>query len=86
MEGPSARRRRRELAQRRRRTLALLAIAVGHWAYHKNRAWNDMISELTYSRPYADELDIVTSNAASSPATPARIDLTSPAAAGADVR
>lgn len=76
-EGPAARRLRRQAAQRARWEIALLALAVGHWAYHKNREWNLLVKDLVASRGGCfdfddlDDLDLSTT-------TPLKaIDLTS---------
>ncbi len=81
LEGPAARRYRCRLAQRRRWELTLLALAVAHWAYHKNRAWNELVTELVNSTRYLDfqELDLNLDAAPPAAVPPDRIDLTSPA-------
>ena len=86
LEGPMARRYRRKLVQRRRWELTLLALAIAHWAYHKNREWNALVTELASGRPDPDvhhldpDLDL---EAAPPTAVPTyRIDLTSPSEPG----
>jgi hypothetical protein len=58
LEGPAARKLRRRLARRQRYELALLALAVCHWAYHKNRDWDLLIRELTSADPYEGFTDL----------------------------
>lgn len=83
VEGPVARRYRRRLAQRRRWELTLLALAIAHWAYHKNHAWNELVTDLGNSTLYPDfsELDPNLDAALPAAVPPDRIDLTSPAEA-----
>ena len=83
LEGPAARRCRCRLAQRRRWELTLLALAVAHWAYHKNRAWDELVTELVSSTRCLDfqELDLNRDAAPPAVGPPDRIDLTSPAEA-----
>ncbi len=56
-EGPAVRRLQRRAAQRRRWELSLLAFAVGHWAYHKNREWNLVVKDLVAIRDWQSALD-----------------------------
>ena len=56
-ETPAARRLRRQAARRTRWEIALLALAVGHWAYHKNREWNVLVKDLVASRGRQFDLD-----------------------------
>ena len=49
-EGPAVRRMQQRAAQRRRWELTLLALAVGHWAYHKNREWDLAVKDLIATR------------------------------------
>lgn len=58
LEGPAARKLRRRLARRQRWELALLALAVCHWAYHKNRDWDLLVSELVSDDPYDSAADL----------------------------
>lgn len=67
LEGPSARRLRRQLAQRRRWETALLALLFGHWAYHKNREWNALVNDLTFAAPDPDFWDFASLAAAEAP-------------------
>ena len=55
----------------------MLALAVGHWAYHKNREWNLLVKDLIASlggRPGVDDLD---DPGPSTTPPPIAIDLTS---------
>lgn len=83
LEGPMARRYRRKLVQRRRWELTLLALAIAHWAYHKNREWNALVTDLVSGRPDPHDLDPDLDLVAAPPtAVPrSRIDLTSPSEA-----
>lgn len=58
-EGPAARRLRERAARRTRWEIALLALAVGHWAYHKNREWDTFVKELAIPRGGRLDLDDV---------------------------
>ena len=76
-EGAAARRLRRKAAQRTRWEFALLALAVGHWAYHKNREWDLLVEDLVASRGRQFDLDNLDDEAPSTTAPPHAIDLTS---------
>lgn len=76
-EGPAALRLRRQAAQRTRWELALLALAVGHWAYHKNREWELLVKDLVVSRGRRLDLDDLDDAGPSTTAPPHAIDLTS---------
>ena len=52
IEGFAARKLRRRLERRQRWELTLLALAVCHWAYHKNRDWNVLVNELISGDPF----------------------------------
>lgn len=58
IEGPAVRRMQQRAAQRRRWELALLALAVGHWAYHKNREWNLAVKDLIAARGEGLSIDV----------------------------
>lgn len=76
-EAPATRRLRRQATRRTRWELGLLALAAGHWAYHKNREWNLVVKDLVASR--AGDLFFDAADPEGRPMTaPARaIDLTS---------
>ena len=78
-EGPAARRLRRQAAQRARWEIALLALAAGHWAYHKNREWDLAVKDLVASRGGRSDLDGLDDldDAGPSTSAPDAIDLTS---------
>jgi hypothetical protein len=75
-EGPAIRRLQRRAAQRRRWELALLALAVGHWAYHKNREWDLAVKDLVAIRNWQSALDAIDDAEPSTAASPQTIDLT----------
>jgi hypothetical protein len=75
-EGPAVRRLQRRAAQRRRWELSLLALAVGHWAYHKNREWNLVVKDLVAIRGWQSDLDAPDDAGPSTTAPPHTIDLT----------
>jgi hypothetical protein len=79
LEGPSARKLRRRLARRQQWELALLALAVCHWAYHKNRDWDLLVSELTSGDPYDGFADLDGHALQGEPGPYETIDLTAPA-------
>ena len=76
-EGPAARRLRRRAALRARWETALLALAVAHWAYHKNREWNLVVKDLVASRAGLSDLDVLEDVGTGTTAPPSAIDLTS---------
>ncbi len=47
--------------------MALLALAVGHWAYHKNREWDLVVKDLIAARGL--ELELVAHDDAEPSAT-----------------
>jgi hypothetical protein len=75
-EGPAVRRLQRRAAQRRRWELALLALAVGHWAYHKNREWDLVVKDLVGIRAWQSALDALDDVGPSTTGSPHTIDLT----------
>jgi hypothetical protein len=75
-EGPAMRRLQRRAAQRRRWELALLALAVGHWAYHKNREWDLVVKDLVAMREWQSALDALDDTGPSTTAPSHTIDLT----------
>ncbi len=75
-EGPAVRRLQRQAAQRRRWELALLGLAVGHWAYHKNHEWNLVVKDLVAIRGWQSDLDALDDAGPSTTARPHAIDLT----------
>jgi hypothetical protein len=76
-EGPATRRLQRRAAQRTRWELALLALALGHWAYHKNREWDLVVKDLVATRGWQSALDAL-DDAGPPTTTPSHtIDLTS---------
>ncbi len=77
LEGPAVRRLQRRAVQRRRWELALLALAVGHWAYHKNREWDLVVKDLVVSRGWQSALEALDDAGASTTAPSHTIDLTS---------
>ena len=77
LEGPAARRLRRQAARRTRWEIAIFALAVGHWAYHKNREWNLLVRDLVSSRDAQVVLDGVEDAGPSTTTPPHAIDLTS---------
>lgn len=79
LEGPSARRLRRRLARRQQWELALVALAVCHWAYHKNRDWDLLVRELTFGDPYDGVADLDGRALPGEPRPCETIDLTAPA-------
>jgi hypothetical protein len=76
-EGPATRRLQRRAAQRTRWELALLALAVGHWAYHKNREWNLVVKDLVATLNWQSALDALDDGEPSTTAPSHTIDLTS---------
>jgi hypothetical protein len=77
-EGPAVRRLQRQAAQRTRWELALLALAVSHWAYHKNREWNLVVKDLVGIRGWQSDLDALDAFDDAGPSTtapPHTIDL-----------
>ncbi len=64
------RRLQRRAAQRRRWELALLALAVGHWAYHKNREWDLVVKDLVAIRGWQSDLDALDDAGPSTTAPP----------------
>jgi hypothetical protein len=76
-EGPAARRLRRQATQRARWEIALLLLAVGHWAYHKNREWDLLVKDLVASRAGEYDFDDLDDGGPSTTAPPDAIDLTS---------
>jgi predicted metalloprotease len=76
-EGPATRRLQRRAAQRTRWELALLALAVGHWAYHKNREWNLAVKDLVVTRDEQSAIDALDDAGPSTTAPSHTIDLTS---------
>ncbi len=79
LEGPAARRLRHRLAQRQRWELALLALAVCHWAYHKNRDWDLLVSELVPDDPYDSFADLDGRAVAGETVARQTLDLSAPA-------
>ncbi len=75
-EGPAVRRLQRRAAQRRRWELALLALTVGHWAYHKNREWDLAVKDLVFNRGWQSALDALDDAGPSATAPSHTIDLT----------
>ncbi len=75
-EGPAVRRLQRRAAQRRRCELSLLALAVGHWAYHKNREWDLAVKNLVAIRNWEAALVALDDAEPSTTAPPQTIDLT----------
>ena len=75
-EGPASRRLRQRAAQQRRWQLALLALAVGHWAYHKNREWDLAVKDLVANRNWQSALDALDDAEPSITASTQTIDLT----------
>ncbi len=75
-EGPAVRRLQRRAVQRRRWKIALLALAVGHWAYHKNREWDLVVKDLVTARGLEHDLDAVDDAGPSTTAPSHSIDLT----------
>lgn len=75
-EGPGVRRRQRRAAQRRRWELALLGLAFGHWAYHKNREWDLLVKDLAATRGWPSALDALDDAGPSATAPSHTIDLT----------
>lgn len=76
-EGPAARRLRRQAAQRARWEIALLALALGHWAYHKNREWDLAVKDLAAARTGWLDLEDLDDAGPSTTGPPDAIDLTS---------
>lgn len=76
-EGPAVRRLQRRAVQRRRWEIALLALAVGHWAYHKNREWDLVFKDLIAAQGLEFDLDTVDDAGPSTTAPLHTIDLTS---------
>ncbi len=75
-EGPAVRRLQRRAVQRRRWELALLALAVSHWAYHKNREWDLAVKDLVAIRNWQSALDALDDAEPPTTAPPRTIDLT----------
>jgi hypothetical protein len=75
-EGPAVRRLKRRAVQRRRWEIALLALAVGHWAYHKNQEWDLAVKDLITARGLELDLDAVDDARPSTAAASHTIDLT----------
>jgi hypothetical protein len=76
-EGPATRRLRRRAAQRTGWELALLALAVGHWAYHKNREWDLVVKDLVATRDRPSPLDVLDDAGPCTTAPSHTVDLTS---------
>jgi len=75
-EGPAVRRLQRRAVQRKRWELAVLALAVGHWAYHKNREWDSVVKDLVAIRGWQYALDDLDDAGPSTTAPSHTIDLT----------
>jgi hypothetical protein len=72
------RRLQRRAAQRRRWEVALLALAVGHWAYHENREWDLVVKDLVATQGVEFDLDGLDDTRPSATRPSHAIDLTSP--------
>jgi len=75
-DGPAVRRLRRRAVQRTRWELALLALAAGHWAYHKNREWDMVVKDLVAIRGWQSVLDLHDDDRPTTTAPSQTIDLT----------